>query len=157
MSSILFLAPSLALLASCVESALWGLGPATFGPLFPGVGGGCRGQHSRHDDRPALCSNWSIPTDYLTSVSGWDEMGGGGADHHRFLPAPRWVGDPQQQQSAVVCPIAGFALGIRGLPLALMWHPIGAAGEIPMSASSRPRPIYGMDQFEAGGQPGDGR
>lgn len=89
------------------------------------------------------------PTDYLTSVSGWDEMEGRIETTTSFYQHPDGWATPNNNNPLLFTPLPDLRWD-SWVTIGIDVAPNGAAGEIPVGLFP-PQTSYWVDEFEAGG------
>lgn len=89
------------------------------------------------------------PTDYLTSVSGWDEMDGRIETTTTFYQHPEGWATPNNNNPLLFVPLPELRWD-SWVTIGIDVAPDGAAGEIPIGLFP-PQTDYWVDEFEAGG------
>lgn len=89
------------------------------------------------------------PTDYLTSVSGWDEMEGMVTTTTSFYQHPEGWATPNNNNPLLFTPLPDLRWD-SWITIGIDVAPVGADGEIPVGLFP-PQTSYWVDEFEAGG------
>ena len=89
------------------------------------------------------------PTDYLTSVSGWDEMEGRVETTTSFYQHPEGWATPNNNNPLLFTPLPDLRWD-SWITIGIDVAPNGAAGEIPVGLFP-PQTSFWVDEFEAGG------
>ena len=89
------------------------------------------------------------PTDYLTSISGWDEMEGMVTTTTSFYQHPEGWATPNNNNPLLFTPLPDLRWD-SWVTIGIDVAPVGAEGEIPVGLFP-PQTSYWVDDFEAGG------